>query len=105
MTRTPPRFEDLYPGFPAPQFEPLLFERLPLGESLERARDFYAELSRRRTTRQFSSEAVPQEIIELCVLAAGTAPSGAHRQPWRFVAVPGPELKRGCARPPRPRNT
>lgn len=93
MTRSPPRFADLYPGFPEPDFGPLDFERLPAAESLFRARAFYDELRRRRTTRQFSSEAVPQALIEWCVLAAGTAPSGAHRQPWRFVAVQDAGLK------------
>lgn len=93
MTRPPPRFADLYPGFPEPDFEPLDFERLSAAESLSRARAFYDDLRRRRTTRHFSSEPVPRELIELCVLAAGTAPSGAHRQPWRFAAVQDMGLK------------
>jgi nitroreductase len=79
---------------PDPVFEPLQFSRLPAEAMLERARVFYAELNRRRTTRHFSSEPVPRELIEFAILSAGTAPSGAHRQPWRFVAVDDPELKR-----------
>jgi len=75
------------------EFEPLAFTRLPPAEMLERARDFYVELDRRRTTRHFSSEPVPRELVELAIRAAGTAPSGAHRQPWRFVAVDDPVLK------------
>jgi iodotyrosine deiodinase len=75
------------------RFEPLSFRRLPESEMLERARDFYAELDRRRTTRHFSSEPVPRELVELAIRSAGTAPSGAHRQPWRFVAVDDSELK------------
>jgi iodotyrosine deiodinase len=74
-------------------FEPLEFTRLPREEMLRRARDFYAELDKRRTTRQFSTEPVPSELIELAVKAAGTAPSGAHRQPWRFIAIEDPALK------------
>ncbi len=75
-------------------FEPLVFERRPLDEMRVRAADWYAELDRRRTTRDFSTEPVPRELIELAIRAAGTAPSGAHRQPWTFVAVGDPELKR-----------
>lgn len=60
---------------------------------IERAKSFYEELDARRTTRDFSDEPVPRELIELAVRAAGTAPSGAHRQPWRFVAVDDPTLK------------
>jgi len=95
MTRRPtPTFQDLYPGFPEPEFESLAFRRLPPGEMLRRAQAFYEEMDARRTTRHFSPEPVPRELIELAVLTAGTAPSGAHRQPWRFVAVEDPDLKR-----------
>ena len=76
-----------------PVFEPLKFTRFPPDEMLQRARDFYAELDRRRTTRHFSTERVPRELIELALKAAATAPSGAHRQPWRFVAVDDAGLK------------
>jgi nitroreductase len=77
----------------ADRFEPLSFTRLAPSEMLERARSFHAELDRRRTTRHFSDEPVPRELIELAVRTAATAPSGAHRQPWRFVAVDDPVLK------------
>jgi len=70
------------------------FERLPLEEMRARAAAWYAELSRRRTTRDFSTEPVPRDLIELAIRCAGTAPSGAHRQPWTYVAVGDPELKR-----------
>lgn len=60
---------------------------------LRRARNCYQELARRRTAREFSAEPVPRELIELAILTAGTAPSGAQRQPWRFVAVSDPLLK------------
>src|SRR5688572_25131781 len=78
---------------PEPVFEPLQFTRLPPEEMLRRAREHYVELDRRRTTRHFSTEPVPRELIELAIRSAGTAPSGAHRQPWRFVAVDDPQLK------------
>ena len=66
---------------------PLQFSRRTLDESRERARVFYAEMSRRRTTRHFSTDPVPRELVEYAIRTAGTAPSGAHQQPWTFVAV------------------
>lgn len=77
-----------------PAFVPLDFTRRPPEEMLERARAFYAEMNRRRTTRHFSTEPVPRELIELAIRAAGTAPSGAHQQPWTFVVVDDPGIKR-----------
>lgn len=65
----------------------------PEGSPLEAARRFYEIMDRRRTVRMFSDKPVPREVIEQCVLAASTAPSGAHKQPWRFVVVGGAELK------------
>ena len=59
----------------------------------ERARTFYQELDGRRTVRRFSSDPVPQSVIQACVAASSTAPSGAHRQPWHFVAVRDPDTK------------
>ena len=61
---------------------------------LRRARDFHREMSARRSVRFFSSDPVPRELIELAIQTASTAPSGAHRQPWKFVAVGDPALKR-----------
>jgi iodotyrosine deiodinase len=58
-----------------------------------RARWFYEEMNRRRTVREFADEPVPLEVIKDCVRTAGTAPSGAHRQPWRFVVVGDPAVK------------
>jgi nitroreductase len=60
----------------------------------DRARSFREELQRRRTIRTFSSRSVPREIIEECLRAAGTAPSGANMQPWHFVVVSDPEVKK-----------
>jgi len=53
----------------------------------------YAQIRTRHTVREFSDRPVPQEIIEACILAAGTAPSGANHQPWHFVAISDPDLK------------
>jgi nitroreductase len=60
---------------------------------MRRARAYYEEMDRRRTTRHFSTDPVPRELIELAIRTAGTAPSGANKQPWRFVAVDDPDLK------------
>jgi iodotyrosine deiodinase len=62
-------------------------------ERLERAAAFAAEMSTRRTVRDYAPTPVPREIIEHCLRAAGSAPSGANQQPWRFVAVQDPALK------------
>ena len=69
--------------------------REPLDDAarLARARDFAEELARRRTVRDYASQPVPRGIIEACLRAAGTAPSGANQQPWRFVAVSSPAVK------------
>lgn len=73
---------------------PYLSERLSAAESLARGRDFFAEMDRRRSVRFFSDLPVPREAIELAIRTASTAPSGAHRQPWTFVAISDPEIKR-----------
>ncbi len=70
------------------------FERVAPEETLERARSFYQEMDRRRSVREFAPDPVPREAIELAIRTASTAPSGAHRQPWRFVAIDDPETKR-----------
>jgi nitroreductase len=61
---------------------------------LSRAQEFYENLNRRRTVRVFSDETVEFELIEKAILTAGTAPSGANMQPWRFVVVQSPEIKK-----------
>ena len=75
-------------------FIPYRPERLPEEEMRSRALDFYAGMDRRRSVRAFSSDPVPRELIEIAIRTASTAPSGAHRQPWKFVAVGDPGLKR-----------
>ncbi len=59
-----------------------------------RANDFYADMNRRRTIREFSDRPVPRGVIEDCLRTAGTAPSGANLQPWQFVVVEDPVKKR-----------
>ncbi len=58
------------------------YREYPQPEMIERARAFHADLQRRRTVRDFDSRPVPREVIEHCLLTAGTAPSGANQQPW-----------------------
>ena len=76
-----------------PGFVSLVFHELPEAQMLERAQSFHARMEQRRTTRHFSGREVPRELIELAVQTAGTAPSGAHMQPWTYVAVADSELK------------
>lgn len=73
---------------------PLDFLRRPVPEMLDRGERFVCDLERRRSVRHFSADPVPRECIELALRAARSAPSGAHRQPWRFVVVDDAELKR-----------
>ncbi len=61
---------------------------------LVRSIDFYREIRRRRTVRDFDARPVPREVIENALKAAGTAPSGANLQPWHFVVIQDAERKR-----------
>lgn len=63
-------------------------------EMKERSAEFYVKMKRRRTVRQFSDRPVPREIIENCLRTAATAPSGANMQPWSFIVVTDPAVKR-----------
>ncbi len=77
-----------------PKLVPLSnYREYPVEQMRNRAVDFLAELQRRRTVRQFSARPIPREIVEECLRAAGTAPSGANRQPWHFVVVSDPKVK------------
>ena len=69
------------------------FPAYPEAEMQARAVAFHQQMQTRRSVRAFSDQAVPQEIIEQCVLAAGTAPSGANHQPWYFACVGSQEKK------------
>jgi len=78
-----------------PKFVPLAGYREYSEEEMKRrAAGFRADVHRRRTVRQFSDRAVPREVIEDCLAAAGSAPSGANLQPWHFVAIADPQVKR-----------
>ena len=78
-----------------PKFIPFPdYREYPPEEMHRRAEAFYHHIKRRRTVRDFSDRAVPREVIENCLLAAGTAPNGANRQPWHFVVISKPEIKK-----------
>ena len=70
------------------------YEELPSEEMLLRAQSFYELMKSRRSVRSFSRRPVERKVIELCLQAAGRAPSGANQQPWKFVVVSDPEVKR-----------
>jgi nitroreductase len=70
------------------------YREYPVEEMRERVERFYRDMARRRTVREFSDRAVPRDIIETALKAAGTAPSGANLQPWHFVAVSDAVTKR-----------
>ena len=67
--------------------------RYPEQEMLDRAHSFYQQANRRRSVRDFSADPIPREVIKQCLLAAGSAPSGANRQPWHFCVVSNPAIK------------
>jgi len=69
------------------------YREYPEKEMIQRATQFRALMQRRRTVRQFSSRPVPRQVIEECLITAGTAPNGANLQPWHFVVVGDPEIK------------
>jgi nitroreductase len=80
---------------PGAVFDPLTsYREYPVAEMVARSRAFATDLARRRTVRQFSDRPVPRSVIEACLEAASTAPSGAHLQPWHFVVVSDSGLKR-----------
>ena len=77
-------------GYKHNLFEPEIISK---EESLKRSKEFYEWIDTRRSVREYSSEPVPKEVIENILMAASTAPSGAHKQPWTFCAVSNAELK------------
>lgn len=80
---------------PLPTFIALSsYREYPVDAMKRRAAEFYDDIRRRRTVREFSDRPVPREVIEDCLRASGTAPSGANMQPWHFVVVSDPEIKR-----------
>ncbi|UCH66184.1 MAG: nitroreductase family protein [Ignavibacterium sp.] len=78
-----------------PNFHPLTsYKKYSEQETIKRSKNFYEDIKRRRTVREFSDKPVPKEAIVNCILAAGTAPSGANLQPWHFVVVADPKIKK-----------
>lgn len=71
----------------------LPFERLPEQEMRVRAKRFLQQMSSRRSVRHFSSDPIPLDVVDDCIAAAGTAPSGANKQPWHFAVVTDPDVK------------
>jgi len=69
------------------------WKQLPNEEMIRRSQDFYGLMDKRRTVRCFSSETVPRQVIDNIIHTAGTSPSGAHQQPWTFLAISSPEIK------------
>ena len=78
-------------GYP---FIPYSQKILSEERALQIGEEFYKELETRRSIRSFSDKEVPQKMIEQAILCASTAPSGAHRQPWKFVAIQNKDIKR-----------
>lgn len=81
-------------------FVPLDWNEVPVKEMEERAKEILSVAQMRRTTRHFSTRGVPKELIEKAILTGGTAPNGAHLQPWTWVVISNQELKqkiRGAA--------
>ena len=76
-----------------PSFIPLNFTHLSAKEVQQRASTFYELIKKRRTVREFSDQPIPEGVIENCLLAAGTAPNGANKQPWHFVVVKNASIK------------
>ena len=79
---------------PMPAFVPLAFQRLSPEAQAARASAFFEAVRTRRTVRDFSPEPVPLTLIETAIRTAASAPSGANRQPWHFVVISNPEIKR-----------
>lgn len=77
-----------------PKFIPLNAPELGPEEQAKRSSDFFELMDRRRTVREYSPRDVPLELVERAIETAGTAPSGANMQPWRFVVVRDAEVKR-----------
>ena len=78
-----------YPTIPLEQYR-----EIPIEEMRARLEEFYSEMNRRRTVREFSDRPIPRDIIETALKVANTAPSGANLQPWHFAVVTGPETKK-----------
>ena len=90
-------YEFPYPSPEAARSHPFVeldFERRPVEEMRAGLGEFRSEMERRRSVRMISPDPVPLDLVETAIMAASTAPSGAHRQPWQFVVTGDPEVKR-----------
>ncbi len=83
--------EKIINGFPFIQYEA---ERLSADEIIQRSADFYQSINKRRSVRDFSNKPIPKEVIEHLLMAASSAPSGAHKQPWTFCVVSSASIKK-----------
>jgi len=90
---TPPDPDATFNQPQQPASVPLRYTPVEPEECLQRARRLYEQMDRRRSVRHFSDRSVSREVIEYLIRTAATAPSGAHKQPWTFVAVSDPQLK------------
>lgn len=75
-------------------YVPLDYTRRPIAEMRAAGRAFYADMERRRSVRMIAPDPVPLDLVETAIATASTAPSGAHRQPWKFVITGDPAIKR-----------
>ena len=91
MIKTEKQSLQMINGFPFIPYETM---RISPEDTLKRSREHYNRSNRRRSVRVFSDEPVPREVIENIILTAGTAPSGANKQPWMFCAISDPEIKK-----------
>lgn len=80
-------------NIPTPNFIPRDFQEISVDEQMRLSDEFFEMLSRRRSVREYSDRDVPFDLIEKAIATAGTAPSGANLQPWRFVVVRDTEIK------------
>ncbi len=81
---------------PGEVYDPIPYpdrQNLSDAEMISRSAEFYDGIKKRHSTREFSDKPVPRDVIENCLKAAGTAPSGANHQPWHFCVVENPEIK------------
>ncbi len=80
----------LVDGFPYISYS---IKNVDSAQTLQNVSSFYEQMDSRRSVRDFSDKPVSQEVIEKIIQTASTAPSGAHKQPWTFVAIQNPEIK------------
>lgn len=76
------------------EFQPLVFKKDPEKKMIQRSNDFFQMMKTRRTVREFSRENIPKSVIKNALKIAASAPSGANKQPWHFVIVKDPDLKK-----------